>query len=418
MIEMMTQKKSRLPSQRRQRQTIVPRVYEDQWGITAIVEVAPFRPLEKRFPLGTNLDDIQAWQLRTRADLLEQAPAPLQRGTLAADVPRFLETLPAGAARDEYTYLLQAWVDALVPGETITFGAMRRDKIRRPQIRAQLKRWTAAPSGPSRQGFAASTVNHRLRALRALYLGLDGEDAASPCDRIKKLAAPKDEPRDIPVALVEWILGNMPDRGRPVKGQTTRNGAGRSRISHSKIRLRVMAWTGLPQMQLERLRPRDVRFTTGELYRRPRRKGEGVKGSWTGLIPPAIDALRDYAAANLWGRSFSRQSLNKTWKRALMRTMQQAEARGDEAARELLRTAVPENCRAYDLKHAFASEALRQTGDLLAVKELLQHASLTTTQRYTEGAVSERVQLAIEKMSERWRSPSVPVPPKRLRLVE
>jgi integrase len=399
--------KKRLPSQQRRGTTIAPRVYQDQWGITAQVEVAPFKPISKRFPRETDLKEIQAWQLRTRADLLDEKPQPLARGTLAADVPRFLETPYAGTGRkqDDYRYLLQAWIDATLPGTSQTFGDTHRNKITRDQIRTQAQTWQEA-------GIAASTINHRVRALRKLYAVLDGEDAKNPCDKVKKLREPIPESRDIPVQVVQLLLANLPDRGRPEKGGS------RSTVSESKIRLRVMAWTGLPQMQLERLRERDVRFTTGELYRRPRRKGHGVAGSWTKLIPPAVEVLRDYAAANLWGKSFSRSSLRKAWKGTVRRTLKQAIAQAqqtgdarDVAFVEWLQTNIPEGCRPYDLKHAFGSEAYRQSGDSKAVKDLLQHASLVTTERYVQGAVSARVEVVIDKMSARWRPSSPPSPP-------
>jgi len=51
------------------------------------------------------------------------------------------------------------------------------------------------------------------------------------------------------------------------------------------------------------------------------------------------------------------------------------------------------------------TEAYRTTGDLRAVADLAQHANISTTQRYTEGAVTERSAAAIAKMSQRWQSP-------------
>jgi integrase len=392
---------TRYASQQRRRKRIDRRVYQDQWGITAQVEVAPFKPIEKRFPLGTELKLIEAWQLRTRLDLIEERPEPAAIGTLAADIPRFLETPFAGSGRKrkDYAYLLQAWIDAI--------GRMDRSKITRTLVRSQQQVWTEA-------GVAANTVNHRVRALGTLYKVLDGEDAPNPTDKVKKLRQPSPESRDIPVEVVRLLLANLPDRGRPMKGESP------SEISQSKIRLRVMAWTGLPQMQLERLRERDVRFQTAELYRRPRRKGQGVEGSWTRLIPPAVEALRDYAAANLWEKSFSRAALWKAWQGTVRRTLKQAigQAKETGAVRDVvfvewLQTNIPEGCRPYDLKHAFGSEAYRVTGDSKVVKDLLQHASLVTTERYMKGAVSARVDAAVEKMSARWLSdpPQPPAPP-------
>jgi integrase len=83
--------------------------------------------------------------------------------------------------------------------------------------------------------------------------------------------------------------------------------------------------------------------------------------------------------------------------------------------------ALPPNCRPYDLRHSFGDELYRVTGDLGAVGEILQHASLETTKRYTARAVSGRVATAFAKMSEA-NAPAAAPPPtpaqQRLRLVK
>jgi integrase len=394
---------TRYPSQVRDRRTLATGVYEDQWGVTVRVTYQG-RTVERRprFPLGTPLEDMQAWQLDMLARLMREAPLPTRRGTLAADVPRFLDTVRAGAQQG-FADLLEPWIEAPLPGAPagVTFGLTPLHKITAAHVSAQLALWASPPHGQRRQGYAVSTLRHRRRALFALYRALHGTKGYNPVADVPPPRAPKDETaRDIPIEIVELLLRNLPDRGRPQKGGT------RGTISHTKIRLRVMAWTGLPQQQLTRLRERDVRFDTAELYRRPRRKGRGVAGSWTPLIPPAIEALRDYQAANLWGKVFSNGSMRQTWKRTIARTFAQAEdeARqtGDDALLRLLEQCIPEDCRPYDLRHAFLSQAYRDSGDLAAVAELGQHSTLEMTRRYTRGAVSERVRVAVAKMSARW----------------
>jgi integrase len=276
--------------------------------------------------------------------------------------------------------------------------------IKRSQVRAQLKAWTDS-------GRAPTTVNHRMRALAAVLrweLGADDdEDVTLPTDGIAYLPPPKGEPRGILMPIVARILATLPDRGRGERGGS------RPDVSVTKIRLRVMAWTGLAHKSVERLDRKRVNFREGKLFLPARKKGKGAEGAWVDLLPPAIDALRDYDRAALWGETFSRSSMRKSWRRAVSNTRKalvgEAEQSGDHTMVEQFDASVPPNCNPYDTRHSFLSDAYRQSGDIQAVKHLAQHADIKTTERYTKAAVPERVASAIDKMRARW-FPEAPKP--------
>jgi integrase len=306
-----------------------------------------------------------------------------------------------GKYRTETGWVLAHWTAS-------PLGARARASISRLDLLAQRSRWLES-------GAAAATVNKRLSRLRKLYHALDGADVPAPTDRITFLREPKHEPRDIPTRIVSLILDSLTGHGRAERGQE------RPAVSVTAIRLRVLAWTGIPPATLARVRPRDLDLAHAQIYLRPRRKGHGADGSWITLIPPAVDALRAFAAANLFGRPYSNSSIGKTWRVAIARATktaaQYAQDTGDPSWITDMAN-LPPRCKPYDLRHSFGSEMYRRTGDIRAVSELLQHATLDMTKRYTVGAVSERVRDAIAKATPAYTNiPKIPPAP-RMRLVK
>lgn len=359
---------------------------------------------EKSYPLGTDLSVMQSWQYRERGDLMLADPIAASSGSLAADVPAYLATLPVGRYRDDSEQIFAHWIAS-------PLGAEPRDTITRLDVISQIARWTDA-------GAAASTCNRRLSRLRKLYHALDGITTPNPTDTVKFQRGPDGEPRDIPTRIVKLILESLTDTGRAERGGT------RPDVSLTKIRLTVMAWTGIPPATLRRVRPRDLDLAGARIYLRPRRKGKGTDGAWVSLLPPAVDALRAFASAKLFGLGWSNSSMGKTWRvgiaRAVKAATRIADQTGDRSWVDELGT-LPPRCKPYDLRHSFASEIYRLTGDIRAVSELLQHAELETTKRYTKGAVSERVKAAIATASAAYTTiarPPAAAAPRLIRLVK
>jgi len=385
---------------------IAPGIYRQGNHLIAEVRIGSSRDgtqqrQQQSFPLGTSVNTMIAWQHGAKRDLIDSADAPAPRGSLADDIPAYLKTLPEGKYRTESGWVLQHWIGS-------PLGQMARASIVRLDILAQISRWLET-------GAAAATVNKRLSRLRKLYHALDGLDAPAPTDAIKFLREPKQEPRDIPTRTISLILDSLPGHGRAERGKT------RPQVSVTKIRLRVIAWTGIPPATLQRVRPRDLDLKGAQIYLRPRRKGKGTDGSWVTLLPPAVEAFRDFAAANLFGLTYSNSSIGKTWRVGIARAMKTAAQYAQETGDPSWVTDIanlPPRCKPYDLRHSFGSEMYRRTGDIRAVSELLQHATLEMTKRYTVGAVSERVRDAIAKATPAYTNiPTIPAP-RRIRLVK
>ena len=380
------------------RHSIAPGIYREGDCLVAVVRHGSARTGDQRrsrqvFPFSRHaavtqdiLDKIRAWQLSAKREFLLDAPAAPGRGTLAGDIQTLLEQhIPDGRYREDLRALLAHWA-------TSPLGTRPRMLITRADVLAQRKRWLEA-------GHAINSCNKRLSALRVLYHTLDatidGAIPSSPADGVTYLKEPKPEPRAIPVEIVRLIIDSLPDLGRAERGQD------RPTVSHTKLRLKVFAWTGAAPATIARVSRRHLDLARGQIYLTARRKGAGAAGAWQPLMPEAVEALRDWLAAGLIGTKGSASSMGKTWrvgiKLATEKARQIAADTGDRSWLEALE-ALPPNCRPYDLRHSFGDELYRRTGDLAAVGEALQHASLDTTKRYTVSAVSDRLADAIAKM--------------------
>ena len=222
---------------------------------------------------------------------------------------------------------------------------------------------------------SASQVNKRLRALENLYTRARRPPRAD--NPVREVAEP-DEPeaaaRGLPYDVVEAILAQLPDRGRPT-------GAGkgtRPKVSLTKLRLTVIPYAGLSHGEIAGLEPPDLVHlddASPSVWVKGRRKGRKT----TGVEQPLTERRRRghprarIAAAGGLG-TFSASAMWKTFQRA---------------CRKLGLTGI----RPYNLRHSFASEVFEKTGNLSATQLLMRHRDQRTTLRYGQRALSP-VQLA------------------------
>jgi integrase/recombinase XerC len=107
--------------------------------------------------------------------------------------------------------------------------------------------------------------------------------------------------------------------------------------------------------------------------------GKGNKQRQVPLLPVVAEAVADYlAACPFAGDADAPLFLGARGKRMSPRIAQLRL----QQLRALL--GLPETATPHALRHSFATHLLAGGGDLRAIQELLGHASLSTTQRYTE----------------------------------
>lgn len=334
-------------NRRGKRHPVATQVYKDAIGYEVRVKYRGRKPITRRFPAGTALAVMQAWQRRQKALIDLDQPTEAKTTTFEQDAARYLALL-SGRTKDDTEDLLAHWLRL--------YGTQPRSALTAPLIHGQLLEW-------HRDGVAAQTCNHRRRVLVTMWKVLDGVEAPNPAKACPKLPQPRPEPRGLPWETVTALLAAM-------------------RPSATRTRLMVLAHTGLPHAVIARLEPRDLFLTAKPPYIlvRPRRKGAGVPATALPVTPEGKRALQAFAQAKLFG-PFSASSMRKAFRVAL------AKING------------PKDARPYDLRHTHAVRLYAATGDLRAVAGAMLHADIRTTGHYAAQAVAGNVQAAINALA-------------------
>ncbi len=108
-------------------------------------------------------------------------------------------------------------------------------------------------------------------------------------------------------------------------------------------------------------------------------QGKGNKQRMVPLLPLARKALQDYLELSPFGRK-SEMPLFLGIRGSRMNV-----SRAEVAIRDVRRAlGLPESATPHALRHSFATHLLEENADLRTIQELLGHASLSTTQKYTK----------------------------------
>jgi integrase/recombinase XerC len=211
------------------------------------------------------------------------------------------------------------------------------------------------------------SVQRALGALRTYFrlLSREGVVATNPARVVPTPRAPKKLPEVVTASQVGDLLGAIDDTP-----------AGR----RDRAALELLYRSGLRAAELVGLDLDDV-----DLGRRlVRVRGKGGKERVVPFGHPAVAAIRAYLPARAGWRAaatthevgeplFVNQRGGRLSDRSLRRIVDAA----------VLHIASIHHLHPHTLRHAFATHLLEAGMDLRAIQELLGHASLSTTQRYT-----------------------------------
>ncbi len=217
----------------------------------------------------------------------------------------------------------------------------------------------------SRDGLARSSVARKLSAVRSFlrHAARGGRIERNPAEGVPSPKQPKRLPRDLTVdemfALLDRIAGQDPASRR------------------DRAVLEFLYATGLRVGELVRLDLDDVDVGAGMV----RVLGKGRKERMVPFGGAATRALRAWLEAStpLRRRSPVPEALflNLRGGRLTDRSVRRI------LDRRLVEAAVQARVSPHALRHSFATHLLGAGADLRAIQELLGHASLSTTQRYT-----------------------------------
>jgi integrase/recombinase XerC len=228
-------------------------------------------------------------------------------------------------------------------------------------VRGYLSR-EARASGPT-------TLGRKLSAVRALYRFLVKEGLA-PGNPARGVASPR-RPRRLPEALREEEAAALVEAPAQADPLGLRDRAFLELLYGSGLRVSELVGLDLADLDLAEGLVRVLGKRRKERVIPVGRAARGALGLWIGDGRPWLARGPDHAGApealflNYRGGRLSARSVAR------------------RLDRWVLATGLPRHVHPHVLRHSFATHLLGNGADLRGIQELLGHASLSTTQRYT-----------------------------------
>ncbi len=218
-----------------------------------------------------------------------------------------------------------------------------------------------------RRGLAPRTIARRLSAARSFFGHLRKEGAV-PSNPAREVRGPKLD-RTLPGHLrgkeIDSLFRWAADRAAQA------NGLAETRLL---AMLELLYGSGLRVSELASLNPSSLDLQRGQL----RTLGKGDKERIVPVTAAAVRAVRNYLPRRQETARPGCRALfvNRSGGRLSVRSIQKA------VSATLDQFAAAEGLSVHSLRHSFATHLLDSGADLMAVKEMLGHASLSTTQIY------------------------------------
>ena len=233
------------------------------------------------------------------------------------------------------------------------------------------------------RGLSKSSSGRHLSALRAFFrfLGREGRSEANPARAVATPRADRALPRTLSVSEAAAVV----EAGKDGETDLT---------ARDRALLELLYATGLRVSELVALDLPDVDLASRQL----RTLGKGRKERIVPFGEKAAAALREYLRERPGGRGGGEPGVSRSrGGRRPSRRASDADAlfrnsRGgrltDRSVRRILDRAlrvagVTRHASPHALRHSFATHLLAAGADLRTIQELLGHASLSTTQKYT-----------------------------------
>lgn len=228
-----------------------------------------------------------------------------------------------------------------------------------------------------KQGLSRTSVGRHLSALRTFlsFLKREGRVTSNPAKAVATPRAERSLPRTLSVNEAAAVV-EAPDRDEPLGARDA-------------ALLELLYATGLRVSELVGLDLTDVDLSSRQL----RTIGKGRKERVVPFGEKAVAAVRAYLPVR------SRLRTGKLWSDGEpLFVNARGERLTDRSVRRVLNHAlfdaeVTRHASPHALRHSFATHLLTAGADLRSIQELLGHASLSTTQKYTHLDVERLIEV-------------------------